>query len=164
MDNSISNLKSNIEAGRGLAVQNRFRVTIGGVDRTIECESVNMPGRQVLSLDYQINRQSIKVPSGYMNEDVTLTFLVKNDFAIVEYFRKWVNEVVDQDTYRLKYLDGYRKDVKIEHLDKNNQSIGRVLLRRAWPVTVNSLNLDNTAENSPQKLVVTLTYEDWVKY
>jgi hypothetical protein len=159
--NSISDLKTNIQKGGGLAVQNRFRVQIGGVDWSVECESATLPGRQIMSLDYQINRQPIKVATGYMNEDVTLTFLVTNDFRVVKYFKDWIGQTIEQESYRLKYLDTYRKDVVIEQLDKNNVSIGKVQLRNAWPVTLNALNLDNTAENSPQKLVVTLTYEDW---
>lgn len=160
-NDSITDLKNNINAGRGLAVQNRFRITIDGEDRSLDCESASMPGRQVMSLDYQANRQSIKVPTTYLNEDVTLTFLVKNDFEIVDYFRQWVDSVINRPSYRLNFVESYRKEIQIEQLDKSGNRVDLVKLINAWPVTVNALNLDNTAEHSPQKLVVTLTYDEW---
>ena len=53
-------------------------------DISILCESVNLPGRQITTIDYQAERQSIKVPYSAMNEDVTMSFILTNDLLYEE--------------------------------------------------------------------------------
>lgn len=130
-------------------------------DIALLCESCNLPGRQILSLDYQSVRQAQKLPIGYLNDDVTFTFHVTNDYFIKKMFDKWVSAVLDIEGYRVRYQNEYATDIIIQQLDKNNVPIYGVKLRNAYPITVNSMNLDNTAENSPQKLTVTMTFEDF---
>lgn len=171
---SISELKTRISQGGGLALQNRFMISIAGSDFTLECESAVFPGRQVLSLDYQTYKQPVKVPYGYINEDVSLTFLVYNNYSIVRYFDAWFKSTINQNRYRLKYPGSYKRDVQIFQLSKGDkvkyenanvipedQIISQVTLQNAWCTTFNPLQLDNTAENSIQKFNVVLAYEDW---
>ena len=132
-------------------------------DVALLCESCNLPGRQILSLDYQSVRQAQKLPIGYLNDDVTFTFNVTNDYFIKKMFDKWVSAVLDIEGYRIRYQNEYATDIIIQQLDKNNVPIYGVKLRNAYPITVNSMNLDNTAENSPQKLTVTVTFEDFAE-
>jgi hypothetical protein len=42
-------------------------------DIAILCESCTLPGRQILTADYQSIKQSVKIPYGFINEDVTFT-------------------------------------------------------------------------------------------
>jgi hypothetical protein len=130
-------------------------------DVTLLCESCNLPGRQILTLDYQSIRQTQRLPIGYLNDDVTLTFNVTNDYWIKKMFDKWTASILDLKKYRVRYQNEYTTDVVIQQLDKKNMPIYGIRLKRAYPVTINSMNLDNTAENSPQKLTVTMAFEDF---
>lgn len=131
-------------------------------DMTILCESCSLPGRQIATLDYQSVRQSMKIPYGYFNEDVTFTFLLTNDYYIKKIFDRWTSAVIDFEQYRARYLEEYTTDVVVQQLNKENLPIYGVRLKRAYPITVNSIMLDNTAENAVQKLTVTMTFEDFI--
>ena len=50
-------------------------------DISILCESVNIPGRQITTIDYTAEKQTIKVPYGAINEDVTMSFILTNDYS-----------------------------------------------------------------------------------
>ena len=65
------------------------------------------------------------------------------------------------NNYRLNYLKDFAVDVKISQLNKKNLPIYTVILHNAFPVTFNSIALDNSAENSVQKFSVTMAYENF---
>jgi hypothetical protein len=131
-------------------------------DMSLLCESCTLPGRQITTIEYQSVRQSNKVPYGYFNEDVTFTYLLTQDYYIKKIFDKWAEMVIDTKNYRARYQNEYATDVVIQQLNKKNIPIYGVRLKKAYPITVNEIALDNNAENTPQKLSVTMTYEDFV--
>ena len=131
-------------------------------DMTLLCESCILPGRQITTIDYQSVRQAVKVPYGYFNEDVTFTYLLTQDYYIKKIFDRWAQMVLDTENYRARYQNEYATDVVIQQLNKKNLPVYGVKLLKAYPVTVNSITLDNASENSPQKLAVTMTYEDFI--
>ena len=131
-------------------------------DITILCESCTLPGRQIMTLDYQTFRQPEKLPYGYINEDVTFSFLLTNDYYVKKLFDKWQNLIINNDTYRIRYQEEFVTDVVIQQLNKANLPVYGVVLKGAYPISFNSVPLDNTAENSIQKCTVTFTYEDFI--
>jgi hypothetical protein len=87
---NIQELKGLVNRRSGLAQQNRFmvritppqKISVNGSDFNILCENCTLPGRQITTFDYQLLRQSIKVPNGYINEEVAFSFLLTNDFYV----------------------------------------------------------------------------------
>ena len=130
-------------------------------DVGILCESCSLPGRQIMTMDYQSNRQAIKIPYGFMNEDVTFTFLLTHDYYVKKMFDKWSNLVIDANAYRVRYQNEYTTDIVIQQLNKENLPVYGIKLKNAYPITFVSIPLDNTAENSIQKFSVTMTYENF---
>jgi len=130
-------------------------------DIAILCESCTLPGRQILTADYQSIKQSVKIPYGFINEDVTFTFLLTNDYYIKKIFDRWSDQIIGYNNYRANYLVNYVTDVTIVQLNKKNLPIYKVVLHNAYPVTFNPITLDNNAENTAQKFSVTLTYENF---
>lgn len=188
---SIDNLKSTISKRGGLANSNRFQVifsaptqslinldeealvgalrsgNLGSVisdprDISLLCESVNLPGRQITSVDYTSNRQTIKVPYSVLNEDVSMSFILTNDYYMKTLMDTWVSSIVDMDIYRVGYKKDFSTDIIIQQLDKNNIPIYGVTLQNAYPTTLGSVNLDNNTENSVQKLSVTFAYDNYI--
>jgi hypothetical protein len=130
-------------------------------DIAILCESCTLPGRQILTADYQSVKQSVKIPYGFINEDVTFTFLLTNDYYIKKIFDHWSDQIIGYNNYRANYLNNYVTDVTIVQLNKKNLPIYKVVLHNAYPVTFNPITLDNNAENTAQKFSVTMTYENF---
>lgn len=131
-------------------------------DISILCESVNLPGRQISTIDYQADRQTIKIPYGVINEDVTMSFILTNDYYMKQLFDKWMSGIFDVENYRVGYKKDFVTDVVIQQLNKNNVPIYSVRLEDAFPITMQSIQLDSNSENTIQKLNVTLSYENYV--
>ena len=131
-------------------------------DVAILCESCSLPGRQIQTLDKQyLNyRQSIKIPQGYFNEDVNMVFHLTNDYHLKKLFDRWLDLVVNSEDYTVGWKRGYATDVTIQQLNQQNIPVYGVKLKNAFPVTVNTIELNNSSTET-QKLNVTLTYEDY---
>lgn len=131
-------------------------------DVAILCESCSLPGRQIQTLDKQhMNyRQSIKIPQGYFNEDVNFVFHLTNDYHMKKVFDRWLDIIVNSETYNIAYKKDFVTDVTIQQLNQRNVPVYGIKLKNAFPVTVNTIELDNSSTET-QKLNVTLTYEDY---
>lgn len=168
---NIDALKSVISARSGIAASNRFEVTISAPsvsaerDVTILCDSCTLPGRTITSFDYQFLQNSFKIPNGFIVEEVTLGFILTNDYFVKKYFDSWMSSVVDFTRYRAKYLNEYAGTVNINQLKKSSKGDDKkvygVRLDNAWPTSVGPITMDNAMENTPQKLLVTIAYQNF---
>ena len=133
-------------------------------DVALLCESASLPSKIITSFDYAYKgyKQNIKIPSGCFNEDVTLTFLLTNDYYAKKMFNQWQNGVMTPETYTAAYEEDYKSDVTIFQMDENGAQIYGIKLRNAYPLSVNAITLDNTASSSIQRMSVVLTYEEAV--
>ena len=171
MAKHIDKILSAINKRKGLAHPNRFSITFSALDEvlTLEqardfeffCESTSIPGRQILTTDYGPTRQAIKRPNGYSNEDINFVFNLTNDYFIRDVFNRWTNEIVNRDTYEVGFKDDYSLDIRIHQLDEQDNKVYTSILRDAFPVTVQNIDLNNTTESSVQKLNVTMSYRDF---
>lgn len=130
-------------------------------DITILCESCSLPGRQIMTLDYQAEKHAVKRPYSFFNEEVNFTFILTNDYYMKKIFDKWSEQIMGFNNYRLNYIKDFAVDVTISQLNKKNLPIYTVVLDNAYPITFNSIPLDNTVENSVQKFSVTMAYENF---
>jgi hypothetical protein len=186
---SVDDMKAKISNHGGLAPSNRFglimtpptnavlsyssiiedavrgNLTLGSImqnsnDLSFFVESCQFPGKQINSLDNVLHRNSLKYPNGYVYEDITVNFLLPTDYFIKNLFDAWQNMVIDKNTYRAGYKDDYTSDIIISQLDKRNYPVYTIKLKNAWPVGVNSIDLDNTAESAFSRLSVAFTFEE----
>ena len=117
-------MKAAASKGQGFARANAFQVTLPSLGRydsrelNVLCTNVNLPGRQIMTQERLIGVKGRKMPTGFVSEDVSMTFYVMNDFAIKEYFEQWQNRVVNQDTFEIGYPAQYAKDVTISQLKR----------------------------------------------
>ena len=142
-------------------------LSIGGFindprDVSLLCESCTLPGRAITTMEKQNVKQAVKVPYSFVNEDVTFTFLLTGDYYMRKMFDNWLELVFDTNKYEMRYPDTYTTDIRIAQLNKQNIPVYTVKLEKAYPTAINAISLDNTAENSIQKVSVNVTYENFV--
>lgn len=110
-------------------------------DISILCESVTLPGRNINTLDYQADKQAIKIPYGIINEDVVMSFILTNDYAMKKMFDDWMESIFNVEEYRA----GYKKISRLILL--YNNSIKRMFqytelyCKNAFPTTVAGITL-----------------------
>ena len=140
---SISELKSSITFGGGLARSNQFLVTLpslgagipplsslgalGGAlssaldflgqrNMNILCRTAQMPGKQVLTHERRIGMETQKVAYGYAVDDVTLTFMETSLLPIRKYFDTWRSLTIDEGNQTAGYKRDYQKRIVIHQL------------------------------------------------
>ena len=167
--NPVDDIKAVVGNQGGFARTNFFAVTFNGpasispdpVIINALCESASLPGRSISTFEHGMVRHAIKRPYGYINDDVTLTFYVTNDFYIKKIWEQWMNTVINDVNDKVGYRDDYAMDVTISVLNLNHNEIHQVTLTKAYPITINAIELNNVSENGLMRLSVTLTYEDY---
>ena len=167
--NPVDDIKAVVGNQGGFARTNFFAVTFNGpasitpdpVIVNALCESAQLPGRSISTFEHGMTKHAIKRPYGYINDDVTLTFYVTNDFYIKKLWEAWLNTVVNDVNDKIGYRDDYAQDVVISVLNLNHNEIHQVTLTKAYPITINAIELNNGSENELMRLTVTLTYEDY---
>ena len=122
----IEELKAQISSSGGLAKSNQFMVTLPSIDgfavdgneMNVMCTATALPGRQILSQDYQIGTTTRKIANGYAITDLSLTFLVANNHNIRQYFEAWQNLAHNQETGEVGYFTDYTYDVQIHTVER----------------------------------------------
>jgi len=178
MVNTIEQLKSVVSKKHGMAQANMFQVilppiagsTLSANEINILCSAVTLPGRQIQTIDRLIGTVSEKVAIGSVTDDVSFTFKVLNDYGIKRYFETWQNIAYNPNTLAMGYKSDYRKQVIINQFKKgqnvdvdtvNSASIiYECTLLEAWPISVNSIELNNDQDGLVE-VVVQLAYTRW---
>lgn len=124
MADSIDKLKSLVSRKYGIARGNVYRVffpAIAGAtseEVNLLCSSVNIPGRQIMTQEKKIGLINQKVAYDQAYDDVSLTFLLLNDYGIRTYFERWQNLCINQSSLEVGYLKDYAFDIRIQQLTK----------------------------------------------
>lgn len=185
---SIEEFKAAVTAHGGLAAANRFRVEISLPESVrvnypdikqlnLLCDTAILPGRQINTFDYVAQKQAIKMPNGFVNEDVSFTFLLTNDYYAKRVFDAWMGSVIDFNGYRAMYWKDYVSNITVYQQSKGNNTestppsyftptaekdVKGVKLINAYPISISGIGFDNSAENTIQKLTVSFAYENFV--
>ncbi len=161
---SVSLLNLNPEVLVGSLVSGSFKVKNlinDPRDISLLCVSAQLPGRQITTADYIAEKQAVPQVQSIIDEDVTLKFMLTNDYYMKIMFDNWVNSIVDLDKYRVGYKKDFAVDVVIQQLNDKNIPVYGVRLENAFPTTVAAIELDNSSENSIQELSVTFSYDKY---
>jgi hypothetical protein len=125
---SLSELKTSITFGGGLARTNKFLVTLpslggggligalGSRNMNILCRTAQLPSKQILTHEKRIGMKFEKVAYGYGVEDVTLTFMETASLPVRRYFDTWRDLILNEDAQISKYKTEYQKRVIISQL------------------------------------------------
>jgi hypothetical protein len=169
---SIDDFKSQISARGGLAKPSLFRVIIpnarklktGEIDASESfmflCESTSLPGRNIDTVDVVYQNNSIKVPHSFSVEDVSMSFIVTNDFFIKKVLDDWHNLLIDRGNYRVSFKESYTRDISIQELDMTGKVVYAIILRNAYPNSISPIEVASDNE-SVMKLTASFTYEDY---
>ena len=184
---SIEDLKGKLTSKNGIAAANQYRVELprfgGASSRTLDvvCKQVNMPGKQVLTLDRQMGIFQEKVANGFAIEEVTMVFHVLNDYGVKKWFDSWQKTIVaDNGSMQgfVAYKNDYVKSIKIHQLrkpiarfgfdlgpfdinfDAFGSTIYSVELIEAFPTTLTSIALSNDPDGLVE-VSITFSYTKW---
>jgi hypothetical protein len=131
-------------------------------DISLLCQSATLPGRQITTIDYIAEKQNVPIPYTAIDEDVSVKFLLTNDYYMKILFDNWLNSILDMNVYQIGYKKDFAVDVIIQQINEKNIPVYGVKLINAFPTTVSGVELDNGAENSVSELTVTFSYDKYI--
>lgn len=126
------------------------------------CTGVNMPGRQITTIDRTIGMVTQAMPYGFVEDDVTMTFRLDNAYTAFTYFYVWQNNIIGTDIHEVSYKNQYARDITISQLNKNdNKGIYKVKLIDAFPKSIQSIQLADANQDTVVEMTVDIAYTRW---
>ena len=159
---SLLNLNPEVLVGSLVSGSFKFKNLLNDPrDISLLCMSAQLPGRQITTTEYIAEKQTVPQVQSIIDEDVTLKFMLTNDYYMKIMFDNWLSGIVDLDKYRVGYKKDFAVDVVIQQLNDKNIPVYGVRLENAFPTTVAAIELDNSSENTIQELSVTFSYDKY---
>ena len=141
-----------------------FEMIQDGRDTYMLCSAVSLPGKRISTTEATHNHNLAKKPYSMATDEVSMTFLLTNDYYIKKYFDLWQEMIVDSthSHYKTRYKKEYVADVEIQALDGGKE--GHVgysnFLENAYPIQVSQIELGNGSEGL-MEVTVTWEYDNW---
>ena len=105
--------------------------------------------------------QQNKYPQTFIDEEVSMTFRLTNDYYIKNMFETWMSGIFDTESYRVGFKSDYSVDVVIQQLNQKNIPVYGVRMEKCFPTNLSAVELDNTADNTMQEVTVTWAYDKY---
>lgn len=109
------------------------------------CSATVIPGKQIFTSEYRIDRNLLRKPYTYQFEPIQMTFLLP-DYKVKTFFDAWMNRVIDPKTYTVGWLNDYANTIRIHALDSRNNIRYGVRLINAFPTAISNLEYSNEAD------------------
>ena len=128
------------------------------------CQSCTIPGKRIMTTEATHNHHNTKKPYSASTDEVTMTFLMTNDYYMKKYFDMWQEMIVDtsHEHYKTFYKREYCSDVTIQQLSASNDVVPgyTVKLENAYPIQVGALELGNGSDGL-MELSITWEYDNF---
>jgi hypothetical protein len=133
-------------------------------DLFLLCQSCTLPGKRIATTEATHNHNVSKKPYSMMTEEVTMSFLLTNDYYIKKYFDLWQEMIIDSshEHYKAFYKRDYSSDIIIQQLSTASDLVPgyTVKLENAYPIQIASVELGSASE-ALLEVSVTWEYDNW---
>lgn len=150
-------------APTGLAVATSSPASISRY-LSLQCESAELPGKRLDTMDVTIYGPSFKVPYKVNYDAMTLTFICTNVFQERQLFDRWLEAIAPLDTNNFRFPKGedsrYMTDIIINQFNDFGEVIYSVKLIDAFPFDLGHMPL-SWGSNSLHRLSVQFAYQRW---
>jgi hypothetical protein len=143
--------------GRGTSITNR--------DVAIRCESADLPGRQMVTIDNKVYGPIYKTVYQSLFSDLNLTFLETKDMDFRYCFESWMEYIHPTGTTNdVEYYRNYTTGIKISQYDQVDDGSGKYIktltyhIYEAFPLNVNQLT-GSWSDDGFHKLQVSFAYQ-----
>lgn len=142
---------------------------------SLRAEQARIPGITYMVSD--VNRYGVgpmqKMPYNVSFTDTSVTFLADRRNQIYNYFYTWMNNIFDfsgltnygtvnsAPSYKAQYKDDYCVDLNIIVFDNNQRVVSEIIMKKAFPISLNDIPLDWNRQNDLMRITVGFTFMDW---
>lgn len=134
---------------------------LSSMDLALRCENAQLPSRTLMTTEQKIYGITEKYPYENSYSDAEFVFALSGDMREKKFFDSWINLVSPKLSYNMNYKSDYATSVIIRQYDLQDRPQYEVELRKAFPISVNQLDLDWSSDGY-HKLAVVFAYSDWI--
>ena len=150
-------LLSNLISGQGVNIGDFIQ---DPRDMFLLCQNCAIPGKRISTTEAGHNHHLSKKPYSAITDEVTMTFLLTNDYYIRKYFDMWQEMIIDtsHEHYKAFYKRDYCSDVTIQQLSTSNDIVPgyTIKLENAYPIQLGQVELSSGNEGL---IEVSVTWE-----
>ena len=167
---SLENFRAMVLAN-GLAKSHRFEVQIQAPPGLLPedaryasmfADGTQMPQTRINTTQMRMWGSPRIMPlwAEYGGDNITFNFHLDRKYDIKRFFDKWIDKVVNRDTSFVSYYSQYIADISISQLDEKEVISYMIILKEAYPISVNPVQLDMNSVGL-SRLSVTFAYKKW---
>ena len=133
-------------------------------DMFLLCRNVTIPGKRISTTEATHNHHLSKKPYSAITDEVTMTFLLTNDYYIKKYFDMWQEMIIDThgEHYKAFYKNEYCTDITIQQLSQGNDIVPgySIILENAYPIQVGAIELSSEGDGLIE-VAITFEYDNF---
>lgn len=129
-----------------------------------------LPTSTIQPIEVPFRGRMLKVAGDRIFDEMTITIINDNNFAIRNAFENWMNEMNGHVTnlsgstgtgIDVSSFDTYVQDWTIQQLARDGEVVKEYTLRGAWPTSVSEITLDYAASGDVEEFTVQMAYQYW---
>jgi len=162
----ISDFKTAL--GDGGARPNQFRVELlfpdGNTEHNILVTGASLPASTVNPAIIQYRGREVKLAGERIFDPWTITIVNDSAFTLRKKFEGWMDSMNQRaDNMAPGFLDpeSYQTDLKIFHLDRNDQELMTIQLEDAFPINMSEIALQYAQNDIIEEYTVTFQYQTY---
>jgi hypothetical protein len=187
MSFNLADFSAKVNGGNGLAKNNLFIATIFSPtsmtklaierDLLFLCKSASIPGMQIDTVPIYTQGwgKADLMPSVFTKDNLSLTFMVDSNFAVQQYFHRWMQTIVNYNElngtlsedisngklpYEFDYKENYAGTVEVVLYSENNNSANAKTYTyqysKAFPVSIGAI--ETSWENNAEIMTITVSF------
>jgi len=119
------------------------------------------PSWNIPTFEYQTTGVVNKFPYTVIQEDLTISFIVPNDYFIKKLFDNWMTGIVNVDNHITNYKDSYAVDIVVSQLNEKHIPTYSYKFQKAFPTIMTAMEFDQGGSEF-QKFDVTFAYDKFI--
>ena len=166
---SIDEFKAYLDGGAARA--NQFKVTFTvpgaifgavGLDSTTAsflCKTASLPGQTITDIPVNYRGRILYLAGDRTFDPWTTALINDTDFKLRNAFERWMSAINDLETSRgVTNVAAYTADLKVEQLDRDENTLKTYTLRNCWPTAINAIELNMDTVSAVEDFEVTWRY------
>ena len=177
---STDKLRSLMDLQNGASAPNRFKVILPRISETLKadgtaakeyatteelsilCTAARLPGKNINVVDRNIGLEQLKIATGHVFSDISLTFYLTNSYGVRKYWQEWSECIITPKApFTVGFHGNYAKPVSIYQLDKIGGEVYGIQLINAYPTSFTEIELNNKAQGAMSEFQVSLTFSNY---